>query len=50
MAHIPVLLACFSLKAFNTASGEEPDWLALLVTVASLVRSYGLQQNIQTEK
>ena len=24
-AHIPALLACFSRKAFNTASGFEPD-------------------------
>lgn len=46
-AHIPVLLACFSRKAFNTASGFEPDWPALLVTVASLERSYGERKNIK---
>ena len=36
---IPVLLACFSRKALSTASGDDPDWLLLLVTAASLVRS-----------
>ena len=42
---IPVLLACFSRKALSTASGDDPDWLLLLVTEASLVRSCDRHNN-----